>query len=235
MEAATNYYASWIRRAETFVRGLRHLPGRWGISVAIDPPLSDSEADDLARVLPFGLPTSLRELYTKGAAKCQCRYHWSPDGEHLREVHAVFPHQMSFYGGAEFIPWDELLNAHEIHSWWDDEDDNLTQEQLAAREIWRQTIPFINVGNGDCVALHITDDTAQMPVVYLCHDDPENRVTRLSPSLDRFLADWESLCYVGPEIWLLSTFLAEDGGGLLDVEKEEALEWRRLLLQQGDH
>src|SRR5689334_2543407 len=137
-------YSAWIRRAEAFVRQLDYLPGRWGVSVAVEPPVRDSEADELAKVLPFGLPTPLRRLYTEGAAKCHCRYHWSPNPEDLTRLEAVFPHEMSFYGGAEFIPWTELLEAHGIHSWWDGQDEDFSPEQAAAVTIWRQTMPFIH-------------------------------------------------------------------------------------------
>jgi hypothetical protein len=226
---AENRYSSWIRRAESFVRRLNHLPGQWGVSVAVEPPITDAEADELAKTLPLGLPLPLRELYTKGAAKCLCRYNWTPDDPRLIKVHSVIPHQRSFYGGPEFIPCTELFDAHGMHSWWDGQDDQLTESQMQAVEVWRHSVPFIHVGNGDHVALHVTGAADEMPVVYLCHDDPETPVTWLSPSFDQFLADWEALGYLGPEIWLLDAFLG-NGGGPLDVHQNNARRWREMLL-----
>jgi hypothetical protein len=230
VKAPPGHYSPWIRRAESFVRHLNHLPGRWGISIAIEPPLPASEADELAKSLPFGLPTPLRALYTEGAARCRCRYHWTPDENCLPPVQELFPYETSIYGGPEFIPWNKLLDAHAVHTWWDGLDEDLTKEQAIAREVWRHTIPFIDVGNGDCVALHVTDNPESLPVVYLCHDDQDRPVTPLSTSLDQFLADWESLCYLGPEIWLLCPFLGEDGQGPVAIDPKKACRWSEVLL-----
>ncbi len=230
MKASPGRYSSWIRRAESFVRQLNYLPGMWGISVAIDSPITTDEADGLAERLPFGLPAPLRELYIDGAARCRCRYYWTPGEDYLPQVQEVFPHEMSFYGGPEFIPWTDLRDAHGIHTWWEGADDDVTDEQANAREVWRHTVPFINVGNGDCVALHVNDDPESLPVVYLCHDDPDSPVTNLSESLDQFLSDWEALCYVGPEIWLLNAFLGEGDGRQLDLEQEKVRRLRNIML-----
>ena len=183
----------------------------------------------MAETLPLGLPEPLREFYTEGAGECRCRYHWSPGKDDLPQIQEIFPHQMSFYGGPELIPWNELREAHEIHHWWDDLNENVTEEQEKARDAWRHTVPFINVGNGDCVALHIKKNSQTSPVVYLCHDDPEMPVTPLSTSFDQFLSDWETLCYVGPEIWLLDAFLSEQDQRQLNVQQENVRRWRDIL------
>lgn len=223
-------YASWIRRAESFVRRLNYLPGQWGISVAIEDPITTSQADELDKELPFGLPAPLRELYTEGAGRCKCNYRWKPNEEHLHLVRDVFEHELSFNGGPEFLPWTELLEAHGMHDWWGGYDDSPPGIEAAALNVWRHSVPFISVGNGDHVALHVTDDARSMPVVYLCHDDSDNPVTRISSSFDQFLSDWEKLCYVGPEIWLLSTFLSDGAQGELNVEQEKSRKWREVML-----
>lgn len=233
MPPAQGIYSSWIRRAEAFVRQLNYLPGRWGISLSIGPPISEAEADQLHQTLPFGLPAALRRFYTQGTGKCSFRYTWEPDKKVLLQLQEVFPHQMSYYGGAEFIPCSELLDAHGIHTWWDGSPDDFKEAKAAALRMWRNTIPFIYIANGDCVALHINENAEQLPVVYLCHDDEEKPVRLLSPSLDKFLADWELLCYLGPEIWLLYVFLDDSGEGPLNVEQGKVRRWRDIIL--GKH
>ena len=102
-------------------------------------------------------------------------------------------------------------------------------------ELWCQSVPFIAVGNGDYLALDVTKGAGRLPVLYLCHDgDAEDggdgrTAFEISPSFDQFLADWEALCYVGPEIWLLAPFFADDGRGALHVEQPKATMWREII------
>jgi SMI1 / KNR4 family (SUKH-1) len=229
MPRSPSSIAAWIHRAESFVRQLNYLPGQWGVSIAVDPPATSSQVDEVAKTLPFGLPESLREIYANGAARCRCRYYWTPDDEHVVQLDSVFPHQRSFGGGASFVPLANLLDAHDVHTWWNGYGDMPAKGQAAMRDRWRHTIPFIDVGNGDYVALQVTQDPGTMPVIYLCHDDEERPITLVSPSLDQFLQDWETLHYVGPEIWLLSAFLSNDGLGPLDVEQDNVRQLREIL------
>ena len=71
-------YARWLKNAEEFVRGLDCLPGQWGVSVAIEPPLATTAADELRNTLPFGLPSPLYDLYAVGSASCRCTYYGHP-------------------------------------------------------------------------------------------------------------------------------------------------------------
>src|SRR5688572_17162000 len=102
MSASLENVSAWFHRAERFVRRLNQLPGQWGISVSVEPPVDCSEFDSMAGGFAYKVPPLLRRLYTEGSAKFQCRYHWRPDAKHLPEANALFPHQYTFYGGPEF-------------------------------------------------------------------------------------------------------------------------------------
>lgn len=219
----------WLARAEQFVRPASRLPDEWGFSVTIEPPLSEHDADELAKTLPLGLPAPLREFYTQVTSGCECTYHWTPTEANLRLLKDVFPHQYSVYGGVRIISASRLLDAHGMHSWWQDV---AGREDLRSQwEIWRQCVPFISVGNGDFVALHVTNDPLQLPVVYLCHDDPDLCVLPLSDSFNQFLSDWESLFYIGPEIWLLNPFMARKGNGPLNLKLKSVARLRKLFAE----
>jgi len=265
-------YSPWVSRAVRFTRQLNYLPGQWGISVSVAPPLSEKEADDLHDDLPFGLPAPLRAFYVTGSASCRCTYHWSPYDADLARVQKVFPSQRSLYGGARIVPACDLKTAHGIHSWFDPASEEETEEEreafrealnqvtemlgeslvqdfrqmisqaneneielsAEAVQIWRETVPFLDVGNGDYLALHVGGDKRDCPVVYLCHDDPQRPVTEISPSFEKFMSDWEDLCYVGPEIWLLQAFLQENGDGPLLADQAKARRWREIICGQQD-
>lgn len=223
-------YGEWIRRAEAFARGTHHLPGTWNLSIAIGPPVSEAEIEETASQVPYGLPPQLRRLYTEGAGHCRCSFYWEPERDQVGILKDVFPEEVGYAGGPEFISWSDLPGeARFIQTWWDGLEIDGNEEQLQAREIWSRTTPFIRLPNGDFLGLHRTGDPDRMPVVYLCHDDPDRPVTHLSPSFDAFLEIWETLCYPGPEIWLLRPFLGEDERGPLRIDPEQAARLRKVL------
>jgi hypothetical protein len=231
-------YSRWLSRAEAFVRGLDYLPGKWGVSIAVEPPLTASAADELGRTLPLGLPSPLYNLYTTGSASYRCTYHWSPDKAYLPLVEQVFPHQYSLYGGARFISAAELPDRQaSVRSWATEWDAPADAPPRPGWELWHQAIPFLAVGNGDYLALQVSNGTDKQPVLYLSHDagggDDERTAFEISPSLEQFLADWETLCYVGPEIWLLGEFLANEGKGLLQVNQPKTNLWREVMLRSN--
>lgn len=197
---------SWLGRAESFVRQLNYLPGGWGIAVEIEPPVSAEQADELAAELPLGLPAPLRSLYVDGAAAFKSTYYWKPNVDSLPKIQEVFPYQSTLMGGPDFIPFHELKNAHSIHEWCDCFPNADTPEMKRAIDVWHNTVPIIALGNGDAVGLHINRKLNSREVVFLCHDEPEDSVTFLSPSFGQFLADWECALYAGPETRFLSAF-----------------------------
>ena len=164
-----------------------------------------------------------------GSADCQYAYQWSPHKKDLPKLENVFPHMPEVYGGARIIAASKLKKAHDVHEWVDGWDESLSEDQTKAKEIWLSTVPFVEIGNGDYLGLHVSPDQSSSPVVYLCHDDEECPVTTISPSFDTFLADWETLYYIGPEIWMLGDFLDNEGAGPLNVEQEKTLAWRELV------
>lgn len=220
--ASSSLYAGWIRRAERFVRDLNHLPGQWGVSIAIEPPVTAAEVDALAQSLSGGLPHSLRELYSQGASRCECTYHWTPRQEDLPGVFEVFPDEMSLGGGPAFMTWSEFRD--ELPRW---SSRNLDAARIVSG--WQRTIPFIHVANGDWVALQFDEVEGALPVVYLSHEDSDEPVKKLSASFDQFLADWEDLGYVGPEISLLAAFLVEGEGLRPSAYPQKVRRWRDLL------
>jgi hypothetical protein len=90
------------------------------------------------------------------------------------------------------------------------------------------------VGNGDYLAVRASSTAGRFPILYLCHDaeDGGDRRTafEISSDFEQFLIDWETLCYLGPEIWLLRRFLADDGKGPLEIDQPATELWREIIL-----
>jgi hypothetical protein len=85
------------------------------------------------------------------------------------------------------------------------------QKSPEVRDLWQQSVPFLAIRNGDYLALDVRRDVTAPPVVYLDHDGPEGTFT-LAPTFHHLLKEWEQLCYIGPEHWLLCEFLNPDTG-----------------------
>ena len=188
------------------------------------------------RALSFDLPAPLYDFYTRGSASCHCHYWWSSDSRPTPWEDA-FPSQYTLYGGPEIIPASQLAECcANVRSWASSDWTGEGGGAPPGFERWRHAIPFVAVNNGDYLALDANADTSRTPVLYLCHEadvycsESPSPATEISPSFEQFLADWEKLCYVGPEIWLLSAFLAEDFTGPLQTDSPRASRWRDILL-----
>ncbi len=215
-------YAAWIRRAESFVRQLNRLPGQWGMSIRIRPPISTDAADKLAASLPLGLPGPLRDFYTTGSSNVCCRYFWEPGDKYQRKVDKVFLYQHSLWGGPELIAAEDLADEHCVQEWFCGAEDLLGENSKDVLAVWQNTVPFIAVGNGDYLALHINHELPEMPVVYLCHDDTDMPIMRISPSFEQFLTDWEQLHYIGPDMLV----------GVLDLRRNSGLNMKHKKIKR---
>ena len=100
-------------------------------------------------------------------------------------------------------------------------------DEDAQRVIWESSRPFLQLDNGDCLALDLRNRT-DPPVTYLNHDDES---IAIAPSFDEFLRAWEGLCYLGPEHWLLCESRGADG--YLDANSDRAGRLRALFGSAG--
>jgi hypothetical protein len=224
-------YPGWLRRAETFVRCLDYLPGQWSITIAVEPPLAKTKANELRENLPLGLPACLYDLYTIGSASFSCTYSWKPDESHLRLVEPILPHQYSLYGGAHIVPAAELEDVqYAVRSWMRGWGTSNSSPPKPGWEIWDQCVPFVDFNNGDYLAIRVVGGDPRQPVLYLDHEDASEgqNAIEISPGFDQFLADMETLCYLWPICWS-QEFNEDARNGTLRADQPEVAEWRRII------
>jgi hypothetical protein len=229
-------YSMWLARAEQFVRAAAHLPGEWSVDISVKPPLDAAACDQLAESLPLGLPTALRDLYATASAEARICYWWSPPKRELAAIGKIFPHQRSFYGGPKFCAAVDLKDLHEDIAGFAEIFEEQGGHATAAIDVVRSAVPFIAVGNGDYVALHVTEGSPDFGVFYVSHDtDPRecSPLISISGSIEQFLNDWERVGYIGPEAWLLQSFMTDPPSDKLDVDGPMARRWRMLLRGYG--
>jgi len=221
-------FSAWVRRARQL---MADLDGREGFEVdawADAPPLAPAEADALSRRIGRQLPDTLRGFLERGAAAVACRstFEYEPDDEAATAAFLqLFPYQTSIYGGPAFGPAAEIPDFAQSCAEWAEQFDEAGDPAEARR--WRHAVPVVAVANGDYLALDGAGparDPSDPAVVYLSH---EGESALLAPSFTEFLAAWERLCYLGPEIWLLDAFRGTDG--FIAAEGPAVTQLRRLL------
>ncbi len=145
------------------------------------------------------------------------------------------PNLGSIYGGPEFIPAAKLEDAqYRVRSWARPWDVQLFQPPTPGWEIWDQCVPFVDYNTGDFLALKVSDGGVEQSVVYLCHElEPadEPNVIEISPSLERFLGDWETLYYLWPAGWGWSQAGFDDLArrGPLQADNPKIAMWRKII------
>ena len=162
---------------------------------------------------------SLRDLFTIGSAHLDCHYVLE-HGDGILD--GILPDEKRIFGGARLGPLSELPEFSRSIAEWAAE--TWVADAPAQRAIWTSAVPFTRMANGDFLALDLSAQDIDPPVVYLSHDDDSSVI---APDLPGFLDAWERLAYVGPEHWLLLEFV--DGRGRLDPESDRAARLRGML------
>lgn len=93
--------------------------------------------------------------------------------------------------------------------------------------VWHHKLPFMEVGNGDYLALDLDRD-ARGRVIYLSHDDGEGHGRAMAASFEDLLVRWIPLACPGAEDWQWLPFCSRPDGGI-DPWSEAAREWTALV------
>jgi hypothetical protein len=214
-------FKDWTARAAAFTAGLTRLQGTVKTEALVAPPLNMEALQRLEATLPRLLPLPLRSFLLEGSANCACRYVWDPPAHLCEQLPEIL--DGGVYGGAELCNAEELVGyGRDCHAW---AMETWVAESPDDQVLWLHATPFAALANGDYLGLDLSKQESDPPVVYLCHDDQSSLI---APNFASFLLAWETLCYIGPEIWLLDKF-RDPGSGYLDSETPEAERLRHLF------
>ncbi len=208
-------YREWLTELRSFLDALHRLPGEVRVEVDIAPPLSNTEARDIASRWPTGLPESLRRFWTEGSARVEYAYDWKPPKPVLERLERIM------YVGDMFQQSGYFWSAAEVYP-----DNAGLSEDPPAFEHWARSAALIQIRDGDCLGLDPGADPVNPTVVLLDHEEGE--CERIAGSFDEFLTMWATLCFIEPSRWNLEAWL--DGErGTLDLSQESTAELRKLL------
>ena len=196
---------TWVERAVAFIGRFEGLVRPELLRAETLPPLSDGEMDEIAAEIDLPFPESLRRFLVEGAATCACHYLWELPEELQTSLSQIIGLD-TVYGGAMVCDARELpeFQNPRLNPCWGP----LTPEQMEFLEGLLILVPILN---GDLLALNVAVDRDNPPVVYISHENFSESTT-IAQSFEQFLEDWEKICYIGPEIWMLESFLNPDTG-----------------------
>jgi hypothetical protein len=219
-------YKTWIERATFFTDNLAQLTPYFdnvSSEVIVQSTLTESELTDIASKVDKRIPQELAQFWLTGSQHSNCSYLCGDaKSEIVPQVETIFGSFQEIYGGASFINATDLpqhlLNCRD----WAQE--TWVAEYPQDKAFWLNSVPFVEMNNGDYLALDVTEGRDNPPVVYLSHDD-ESFI--IAESFTDFLTHWERLCYIGPEIWMLENFRSEDG--YINSNSDNTEDLRKLL------
>lgn len=94
-------------------------------------------------------------------------------------------------------------------------------------KVWHNKLAFMDVANGDKIAIDLERYPDYTPVVYLSHDDGEGHGYILGESFKDFIDRWTLIGCPGSEDWQMMPFIDTPISGI-NPNSKNALEWRRL-------
>lgn len=219
-------YRAWINHVRAFSESLRKIPGEIDCTIEIDPPLDPSEIAPIEAKWPTGLPDSLKDLWTSGSRRVNCRYIWTPSQSDLPRLQEILGESnYRLYGGVRFEPAHEIFPGNSGA----DPNDQAILETLGSHDLalWCRCAIFLRVGDGDCLGLDPERNPTDPAVVYLMHDQPGS--SYIAQTFTEFIRDWTELSFIGPEVWLLEPWIVDRETGRMDTTKLKTDDLRRLL------
>jgi hypothetical protein len=156
----------------------------------------------------------------------QLLYLWTLPPERHAHVRGLFP-RGELYGGDRIGPlaalpdYQQECRHYAENAWLSEPEFQQTQEE------WLRAVPFLRMDNGDMLALDPARAEADPPVIYLDHENTSRLIAR---NLGAFLRDWERLCFLGPDHYVLGEF-CDPASGALDPETARAQRLRDVFSQ----
>ncbi len=212
---------SWLRRWDALRRACEHrkATGRWAEgaskppSFEVAPPASERDLIAMEARLKCAVPSSFRNVLMRFSRSVDIR--WAlPDDAPLPEAF-----RQIFAGECR---WDlaSLPTLLETYRGWltvfSDPNDIWDAP-------WHNKFPVLEVGNGDMIAIDLSD---QQAVVYLSHEgDDSVHGYWLGRDFEDYIDRLSQLGCVGSEDWQLKPFVSS-ARSLLETNGENAKHWR---------
>jgi len=209
-------WENWKQRWENALLACSNLGGRADELIIADPAMI-SDVEKVEAEIHLQLPESFRRVITGFSSSVQMIW-FLPS-----EIKLPKPLNEIFSGNCE---WDlsALPELETERKGWIES--CFPNPKNSYDKIWHNKLAFLAVGNGDMLALDLSQRPS--PVVYLSHDDGRGHGYVLGRDFEDFIEKWSQLGCPGAEDWQMIPF-THDGVSGLDPDCENAHAWRKLF------
>jgi len=187
-------------------------------ALSIEDPATESELVALENKLEIELPIDLKDVLLNFSRKVEYRWFMPNSYNFEGELSQIF-------SGERHWSLDWLIEFNEAKNGWRDE--VFPNQEDPYDSVWHNKLAFHEVGNGDYLAIDLSQGEKQ-PVVYLSHDDGEGHGVEMSPNFIEFLFVSSKLGCVGAEDWQWLPFV-EKGASYINSDCQNAKNFREEL------
>ncbi len=209
---------NWITRWEKTIEAIKLIGGESN-GIHIGKPASEQEIIDIEEKLGYKLPESFRDVLLNFARSVDCGWELNDCIDLPKEFRGIF--------AGECI-WDvnNLIDIDESRKDWVRECFPNPYDEYD--RVWHNKLAFMNVGNGDKIAIDLEKYPEYTPVVYLSHDDGEGHGYILGHDFKDFIDRWTLIGCPGSEDWQIIPFVDTPTSGI-NPSCVNALEWKQLI------
>lgn len=187
--------------------------------LVVEEPASIAEVEALENRIGRKLPLQIRDFFLQYSKKCEFSA-WLPDDFELPgELDEIF-------SAAFLISLEEFVDAENDRKSWVER--CFTNEEDEYDAVWYHKLGFMNVPNGDVIALDVKESETNPPVVYLSHDDGEGHGYILGKDFNTYFEQLLLVGACGNEYWQMLPFCLDEKSGIVS-NCENAKEYRRII------
>lgn len=185
---------------------------------SFEEPATEDEVAILEDKLCLTLPTKLKEVLCCFSRKVEFRWFTPNDFKLQGELSQIFSGDMHWS-----LDWIAQFNEDK-NSW---RDEVFPNKEDPYDLVWHDKLAFNEVGNGDYLAIDLSQPDCE-PVVYLSHDDGEGHGVELAKDFKEFVLLSSRLGCVGAEDWQWLPFIDKESP-FLNPDCENAKQFREAL------
>ena len=189
-----------------------------------EAPATEAQVEALERELDCAIPPSFRYILCNVSSHVEFRW-FAPSGHTFPP-----PFQSNFCGDLHWsLEFTSSFNRNRL-GWIETVFPNPADPYDA---VWHNKLPFLEVGNGDLIAIDLAPNTYER-IVYLSHDDGAGHGYTLAENFAKLLERWVPLACPGGEDWQWLPF-CESSTSAIDPDCQNALNWKQLLVPRNMH
>ena len=186
--------------------------------LVIGPPADSAAVDRVEKQIGMALPAAFRRVVLEFSAEMEFSWFLSDGYEPPDPFNGIFS------GGCSWT-LHRLADIQDSLNGW--VSSAFPNPDNPYDRVWHNKLGFLEVGNGDMLALDLAPASAGQ-VVYLSHDAGDGHGYSLGHDFADFVGRWSELGCPGAEDWQWLPF-TRDQGSLLDAQGHRAREWRKIF------